>query len=320
MEDSQIGFYFGLAAEVMVHQNVSMIPKLKGLPNMINLLKLRHSFMEIRNTTTRPIVFVLRLLRLENHARKMLRVFCNVSLTSKTGVLKYSSMQKQQYKKHCRTYEDSKKFCVGAFDDHEVYPYEKYLLERFGNKTERALDFGCGMGRMMKRMLDKFKYVDGADLMQENLEYTKRYLSKENTIDKNRYSLFKTNGLGCKITSPYKYDFIYSTICLQHIAVHKIRHEIFCDLFQLLKKNGQCCFQVGFGWDNDIHWLNNEYGARSTNAGLDVSIPDDNHLPMIEDDFRKIGFSKVEFIKKLSPHKNKFRNYHPCWLFIHLWK
>jgi cyclopropane fatty-acyl-phospholipid synthase-like methyltransferase len=276
--------------------------------------------MEIRDIAKKPVLFVLRLLHLEEHVRKMLRTFFNVIMTPERGMLRYSMMQSQQYKGYTRTYEDAKKLCVGKFEEHEAYPYERYLLEKYDGKTERSLDFGCGIGRMMKRMLDIFEHVDGADLMEENLDYARRYLSRENTIEETRYNLFKTDGLGCKISPAYKYEFIYSTICLQHIAVHRIRYEIFCDLFKLLKEKGQCCFQMGFGWDNGVHWFNNEYGARRTNAGLDVSIPDDSHLPMIEEDFRKIGFTKVEYVKELSPHKSNFNSYHPYWLFIHLWK
>ena len=259
---------------------------------------------------------------MENYARKTARQFYNVVLPARIGKLKYSRMQKRQYKKYTRTYEDSKDLCTGTFEDHEAYPYEQYLLEKYEGRFHYALDFGCGMGRMIKRMLKFFECVDGADLMQENLDYARHYLTEENQIDESRYHLFKTDGLGCKITAPHKYDFIYSTICLQHIAVHKIRYQICCDLYRLLKGNGQCCLQMGFGWDNGVYWLNNEYGARSTNGGLDVSIPDESHLPTIENDFKKIGFNKVEFVIKDSPHKDNanIRCYHPYWVFIHLWK
>lgn len=259
---------------------------------------------------------------LKNVITKVLHVFFNIvlSLFPTAGMSKYAHMQGKQYKKYCKTFEDSKNFCVGRFNDHEAYPYEEYLLERFSGKTENALDFGCGMGRMINRMLKIFKHVDGADLMQENLEYAEYYLSHENGVDHDRYALFKTNGIGCKANFQHQYDFIYSTICLQHIAVHKTRNEILIDLFRLLKDGGQCCLQMGFGWDNGVYWFNNEYGARSTNAGLDVCIPDDSHLSAIEEDLKKIGSSKVEFIKKPSPHGDKFKDFHPQWIFIHLWK
>lgn len=229
-------------------------------------------------------------------------------------------MQKKEYKWLTKTYEDTKKACVGSFDDQESYPYEKYLLERYNSKTEHALDFGCGMGRMMKGMVNMFRYVDGADLMQENLDYAKRYLTSENQINEERYKLFLTDGLGCKIFPSYKYDFIYSTICLQHIPIHKIRYEIFHDLYQLLDNNGQCCFQMAFGMDNGVHWVDNEYMARGTNGILDVSIPDESHFPMIENEFKLIGFRNVEFVIKESPLATNISLPDLSWIFIHLWK
>lgn len=229
-------------------------------------------------------------------------------------------MQKKEYKWRTNNYEAAKNLCVGSFNDQESYPYDKYLLERYSSKTEYALDFGCGMGRMMNRMLNIFPYVDGADLMQENLNYASRYLTSENQINQERYNLFLTDGRNCKISPIYKYDFIYSTICLQHIPVYKIRFEIFHDLYQLLNINGQCCFQMVFGYDNGVHWFHNEYMAPDTNGALDVSIPDESHFPMIEKDFKLIGFRNVEFIIKESPHAKNAQISHLYWIFIHLWK
>lgn len=276
--------------------------------------------MEVKSIIKKSVLCILELLHLKKYVQKMTRRFLKIILPPRVGMSIYSTMQTKQYKKYSRTYEDAKTFCVGAFEDHEAYPYEEYLLEKYTGVPGHALDFGCGMGRMMKRMLDVFAYIDGADLIQENIDYAKCYLTEENQIAEKRYHLFKTDGLGCKITVPHKYDFIYSTICLQHIAVHKIRYRIFSDLHRLLKDNGQCCFQMGFGWDNGVHWFDNEYGARSTNAGLDVCIPERSHLPVIEKDFKGAGFKKVEFTIKPSPHTSNLNTYHPSWIFIHLWK
>lgn len=235
------------------------------------------------------------------------------------GRAQYLSMQKRQYDSYTQSQNDIRNLCVGAFHAHERYPYEEYLLERYSGQYVYALDFGCGMGRMMKRMLRYFDSVDGVDLMQNNLDYAQIYLSKENKIQPDGYRLFKTNGGNCRIRSPHKYHFIYSTICLQHICVHAIRIAIFRDFYLLLEEQGQCCLQMGFGFDNGIHWFDNHYGARSTNAGCDVTIPDVTHLEGIESDFKQVGFKEVQFALKESPHP-EVKGYHPQWIFIHLWK
>lgn len=136
--------------------------------------------MEVKSIIKKPVFYVLQLLHLSNYAQKMARRVFKIILPPRIGISKYSKMQIRQYKKYSKTYEDAKNLCVGAFKDHEAYPYEEYLLEKYAGETGHALDFGCGIGRMMKRMFDVFAYIDSADLIQENLDYARRYLSEEN--------------------------------------------------------------------------------------------------------------------------------------------
>ena len=77
---------------------------------------------------------------------------------------------------------------------------------------------------------------------------------------------------------------------------------------------------MGFGWDNNTHWFDNNFSARTTNAGADVSVPDESHLPAIKNDFERIGYKDIEFEFKLSPHPELGSIYHPIWLFIHMSK
>jgi 2-polyprenyl-3-methyl-5-hydroxy-6-metoxy-1,4-benzoquinol methylase len=240
------------------------------------------------------------------------------SMMPDRGLHRYQRMQKKAYASYTKTFEDSKVLCVGAFDEHERYPYEDYLLEHYSQPRDRALDFACGMGRMMNRMLHRFDYVAGVDLDARNVEYAGKYL-RDKGWDSHRFAVHQTDGISVKTGDGIRYRFVYSTIALQHIAVHEIRRRIFADLKALLEPNGQCCFQMGFGLDNGVHWLDNRYGARRTNAGLDVSIPSLDHLPVIEKDFLSLGFSKVKFEIKESPHPELNASYHPNWIFIHLW-
>lgn len=227
-------------------------------------------------------------------------------------------MQLTTYSKYTKTFSDSKNLCVGEFEAHQNYPYEKYLLEHFNGDSGTALDFACGMGRMMARMLTHFKTVDGVDLNQSNLDYADTYLH-DLDINKKRYNLYLSNGIG--VTGINKeYDFIYSTIALQHICVYEIRLAIFRDLFSYLKSGGSCCFQMGYGWDNGIHWFSNNFTARSTNAGSDVCIPNSDHLMLITQDFKSIGFRDIKYEFKVSPYPKFGNKYHPIWIFIHMRK
>ena len=68
----------------------------------------------------------------------------------------YRDMQIKEYSNYCQTYDGSFERCVGNWQAHEKYPYEKYLLEHYKGENFKALDFGCGIGRMIKRMLNVF--------------------------------------------------------------------------------------------------------------------------------------------------------------------
>lgn len=233
------------------------------------------------------------------------------------GRKKYNKMQKTQYKRYTGSFSDSKNLCVGAFDAHQSYPYEEYLLARYDGQKGLALDFACGMGRMIDRMLPFFDRVDGVDLSSENIAYAQDYLTEKGWPE-NRFSLYQSSGLGVDLPETTYYDFIFSTIALQHIPVYDIRRQIFSDLLKLLKPNGQCCFQIGFGWDNGTHWLDNHFSSRTTNAGHDVCVPNERHLEIIRKDFESIGFTNFQYDLKLSPHPELGDLYHPIWLFIYV--
>jgi SAM-dependent methyltransferase len=273
---------------------------------------------KLYEVTKKPIKRLLKILHLHDEHSKSWRRKTMNHLPGWIGVQRYRLMQRRQYGTLTRTFDEARNLCVGRFNEHEAYPYEEYLLEKYEGPYHRALDFGCGMGRMICRMLRRFEYVDGADLMETNLRHAERYL-REQREGISPCKLFKTSGLGCEIEIPYKYDFIYSTICLQHIPVHRIRFQIFADLCSLLNEGGAACFQMGFGMDNGVHWFDNEYGADASNAGLDVSIPDESHFRVIEQDLKAARFSIVDFAIKPSPHPD-LRGYHTHWIFIHVRK
>lgn len=258
-----------------------------------------------------------------SHLARYLYIFLNDKILNfffqffpEKGKKYYVNMQKENYKKFTENFLDTKNLCVGNFNAQESYPYKTYLLEHYKGNKRTALDFACGMGRMMLHMSNEFKVVDGVDLNQNNLSFAKKHLS-ENNLSAERYNLYLSDGLSVDIPKK-KYDFIYSTIALQHICVHKIRFNIIKDLYKHLNQNGAMCLQFGFGYDNGISYFDNFYSARGTNAAYDICIPNESYLPYIEKEFYEIGFKKLKYEFKISPHPQMGNIYHPIWLFIHL--
>jgi SAM-dependent methyltransferase len=177
---------------------------------------------------------------------------------------------------------------------------------------KRALDFGCGKGRNISNLLSlaKFENVDGSDLSSENIKYCR------NNFSSNTHTFFLTNGSDTGETKSDYYDFVMSTITLQHIPIYQIRRTILVDILRVLKPGGLFSFQMGFGSDlEDIlgrprsKYFEDAIGAKSTNGNHDVRILDSDELVS---DLVQIGFSNVE-----TQIKSSFSDIgHPSWIYV----
>lgn len=108
----------------------------------------------------------------------------------------------------------------------------------------RALDFGCGLGRLSQALGSSFASVDGVDVSASMIEQAKA-LNK--MPEKVHYHLNVKTDLSAFPSDSY--DFIYSNICLQHIPTNfQIRY--IADFMRLLKPCGIAYFQTihAHGW------------------------------------------------------------------------
>jgi SAM-dependent methyltransferase len=155
----------------------------------------------------------------------------------------YIKMQKSIYENPGFTSEQ----IVGNYAWHEEFPYESLLLyingdirkpifDNFGEKV--ALDFACGPGRMVPRMKKLFSKVDGADISKNLIE--------EARIAHPTSNFFVTNGDDLGETPRNSYDFVYSTIALQHIAVRSVRLQILKGISAVLKQGGKATLQMAY--------------------------------------------------------------------------
>lgn len=207
--------------------------------------------------------------------------------------LDYSKMQKAFYEDRSTSPEN----VVGNYGWHENFPYETNLLYRYADvrlpvletaATARALDVGCGPGRMITRMKKLIGQVDGADISKRLLnEAQQRHPDSQ---------FFETAGNDLGGAPSNSYDFVYSTIALQHVAVRSIRLNILREIRRVLKPGGAFTLQFAYldtlpyviqrtgrllryfnlaratplaghaGWDKD------EVSATTTNGACDVTI------------------------------------------------
>ena len=102
---------------------------------------------------------------------------------------------------------------------------------------ERAMDFGCGLGRLSKALAAKFEQVVGVDHSANMIEQAEQMVDLPNCkfVHSGNRRLAET-GLG-------KFDFILSLLVLQHAEKSEIPFTV-ADLLDTLKPGGIAVFQL----------------------------------------------------------------------------
>lgn len=190
--------------------------------------------------------------------------------------------------------------------------------ESWNNKA--ALDFGCGIGRNVDNLakLANWAFVDGCDISSENIVRADKFLST--VLDKDKYNLYTTTGIDLHPIESDRYDFVMSTIVLQHIAVYDIRFSILSDIHRVMKNGGLFSFQMA-QYSHSIskaEYYDNVYNAPGTNGRFDVSVSE----PMdVVKDLEKIGFTNISYEIRNEWDANN-RSYVPTenWIYFKAWK
>lgn len=222
----------------------------------------------------------------------------------------YTLMQKSQY--------------VSGTSNHEEHndnpDYWNVLLEDLKNakkwKNKNSLDFACGKGRNIINMISKCDWntVDGVDISRSNIDYCSEMYSKLNC------KFYCNNGIDVSELNSNYYDFVMSTIALQHIPVYDIRKSIITDIFRTMRSGGLFSFQMGYGKDlidslgrPKSAYYDNSYDAKGTNSSHDIRITKESD---VIEDLNSIGFINVSTVIKPS-----FSDYgHENWIYIKAYK
>lgn len=109
----------------------------------------------------------------------------------------------------------------------------------------RALDFGCGIGRLTQALAEKFELVDGVDISDSMIDHA---IKLNRFPDRVRYHLNKRGDLS--LFPSNQYDFIFTLICLQHMP-RSLQRAYISEFIRLLKPGGGVLyFQAihGYGW------------------------------------------------------------------------
>jgi len=103
---------------------------------------------------------------------------------------------------------------------------------------KKALDFGCGVGRVTQALSKYFDTVDGVDIAPSMIELANSYNKGENRVrfyvnDKDSLEIFKDN----------TFDFIYSVEVLQHMHP-RYQEKYLKELLRVLSPEGLLVFEL----------------------------------------------------------------------------
>jgi ubiquinone/menaquinone biosynthesis C-methylase UbiE len=105
-------------------------------------------------------------------------------------------------------------------------------------RYQKALDFGCGVGRLSQALSIYFSEVHGVDIAPSMIDLANKYNTHGNKChyhlnDKNNLELFESNS----------FDFIYTNITLQHMKPEYSKKYI-QEFLRILAPQGILVFQI----------------------------------------------------------------------------
>ena len=124
----------------------------------------------------------------------------------------------------------------------EVMPAfeQEFSRLRPGVATERrALEIGCGPGRLMLPMTRHFGEVHGVDISEEMVA-----LARQRFANIANAQVHVTSGTDLSIFTDCYFDFVYSYIVLQHIPDKEIVLRYLREAQRVLKPGGVLCCQI----------------------------------------------------------------------------
>ncbi len=105
-------------------------------------------------------------------------------------------------------------------------------------RRERALDFGCGIGRLSQALAGHFTEVHGVDIAAAMLEQARQ---QNRAGDRCHFHLNESDSLA--LFPDAMFDFVYSSITLQHMEPRYSRRFL-AEFFRVAKPGGVVVFQI----------------------------------------------------------------------------
>lgn len=145
------------------------------------------------------------------------------------GVLTWSNKKNNQW-------EPSEFFKTGELEIESVFEYLK--LKKIDVKSSKALDFGCGVGRLTQALANEFDQVIGVDIAPSMIDKAKYY---NKVGERCIYLVNDTDNL--ELFEDNTFDFVYSNIVLQHMEP-RYSKKYLQEFIRVLKRGGVAIFQI----------------------------------------------------------------------------
>ena len=130
-------------------------------------------------------------------------------------------------------------------DETGLLEYKKYVepILPLVNKN-KALEVGCGIGRLTQYLVKDFKTVTALDISPNMIEIAKTRANADYLVgDGENYSLPDNT-----------YDFAFSYIVFQHMQTKKLVRNNFKEIIRVLKKGGIAKIHIGTKLIKKSHW------------------------------------------------------------------
>ena len=128
------------------------------------------------------------------------------------------------------------KWDVEEFFSTGIHDLEPIIQSAKLDSIDKALDFGCGVGRLSQAMSKHFKQVIGVDISPSMIELAEKY---NKFGERCQYQV--CNGL--KHFQDNTFEFILTILVLQHIEP-KYSKKYIRDFVRILKPGGKLVFQM----------------------------------------------------------------------------
>ena len=135
--------------------------------------------------------------------------------------------------------QDEKDFDATAADVLPSLEFELKRLPKDANRRAwRALEIGCGPGRLMKPLSRHFGEIHGVDVSDEMIR-----LARQRLADISHAHVHATNGASLAQFADDSFEFVYSYAVFQHIPSREVVLEYMREVRRVLKPGGIFCGQ-----------------------------------------------------------------------------